>query len=87
MVTDISRRMPAVTIRKLSPETHRALKARARGHGRSTEAEIRAILDAAVKPAEGDGIGSALAKLGRRFRGIELDIGRDPAPARPMCFE
>jgi plasmid stability protein len=79
--------MPAVTIRKLSPETHRALKARARGHGRSTEAEIRAILDAAVKPAEGVGIGSALAKLGRRFRGMELDTGRDPAPAQPMRFE
>jgi antitoxin FitA len=79
--------MPAVTIRKLSPETHRALKARARGHGRSTEAEIRAILDATVRPAEVAGIGTALAKLGRRFRGIELDIGRDPAPAQPMRFE
>jgi hypothetical protein len=55
------RLMPAVTIRKLSPETHRSLKARARGHGRSTEAEIRAILDAAVKPADEVGIGSALA--------------------------
>lgn len=79
--------MPAVTIRKLSPETHRALKARARGHGRSTEAEIRAILDAAVKPAGETGIGSALMKLGRRFRGVELAIARDPAPAQPMRFE
>ncbi|HEY3622404.1 MAG TPA: plasmid stabilization protein [Roseiarcus sp.] len=79
--------MPAVTIRKLSPETHRSLKARARGHGRSTEAEIRAILDAAVKPADEIGISSALAKLGRRFRGIELDIRRDPTPARAMRFE
>ena len=33
--------MAAVTIRNLSPETDRALKQRARGHGRSTEAEIR----------------------------------------------
>ena len=79
--------MPAVTIRKLSPETHRSLKARARGHGRSTEAEIRAILDAAVKPTEETGIGSELAKLGRRFRGVELDITRDPAPGQPMRFE
>ncbi len=62
--------MPAVTIRKLSPETHRALKLRARRYGRSTEAEIRAILDAAVTPAEKIGIGSALAALGRRFRGV-----------------
>jgi antitoxin FitA len=79
--------MPAVTIRKLSPETHRALKARARGHGRSTEAEIRAILDAAVRPAEEIGVGSALAKLGRRFRGVELDIRRETAPAQPMRFK
>jgi antitoxin FitA len=79
--------MPAVTLRKLSPETHRALKLRARRHGRSTEAEIRAILDAAVKPAGEIGIGSALAALGRRFRGVDPEIERDPAPARPMRFE
>jgi antitoxin FitA len=79
--------MPAVTIRKISPETHRALKARGRGHGRSTEAEIRAILDAAVKPADEIEIGSALQALGRRFHGVELEIRRDPAPARPMRFE
>ena len=79
--------MPAVTIRKLSPETHRALTARARRHGRSTEAEIRAILDAAVKPAENTGIGSALSKLGRRFGGIELEIDRDRTPAEPMRLE
>jgi antitoxin FitA len=79
--------MPAVTIRKLSPETHRALKASARGHGRSTEAEIRAILEAAVKPAEDIGIGSALKALGRRFRGVELEVERDSAPAQPMRFK
>ena len=79
--------MAAWTIRKLSPETHRALKARAQSHGRSVEAEIRAILDAAVKPAEEIGIGSALAALGRRFRGVQLEITRESAPARPMRFE
>ena len=40
--------MPAITIRKLSEETHRALKRRAAQHNRSAEAEIRAILEAAV---------------------------------------
>ncbi len=79
--------MPAVTVRKLSPETHRALKARARGHGRSTEAEIRAILDSAVNDREQIGIGSALAAIGRRFRGVELKVERDPTPARPLRFE
>jgi antitoxin FitA len=79
--------MPAVTIHKLSAETHRALKTRARGHGRSTEAEIRAILDAAVKPDEQIGIGSELARLGRCFHGVDLGIRRKKGPARPMRFE
>jgi len=65
----------------------RPAKARARDHGRSTEAEIRAILDAAVKPDEEIGIGSALAALGRLFRGVELDIERGSAPARPIRFK
>ena len=33
--------MPAVTIRNLPEETHRAIKARAKLHNKSTEAEIR----------------------------------------------
>ena len=39
--------MAAVTIRNLSDAAHRALKARAAQHNRSTEAEMRAILEAA----------------------------------------
>ena len=35
--------MPAVTVRNLPEETHRALKVRAAHNGRSTEAEIRRI--------------------------------------------
>jgi plasmid stability protein len=41
--------MPAVVIRKLDDETHDALKERASRHGRSTEAEIRAILQDVVR--------------------------------------
>lgn len=40
--------MPAVTIRNLSEETRRALKLRAARNDRSMEAEMRALLDAAV---------------------------------------
>ena len=42
--------MAAVTIRNLSEEAHRALKVRAAQHNRSAEAEMRAILEAAVRP-------------------------------------
>ncbi len=53
--------MAALTIRNLSDETHRALKHRAKLSGKSTESEIRAILDGAVLPAERIKVGSELA--------------------------
>lgn len=58
--------MPAVTIRNLSDETHRALKVRAAQHNRSTEAEIRTILEAAVRPEGRMRLGSALAAMSRK---------------------
>jgi len=76
--------MPAVTIRNLSEATHRALKARAARHGRSTEAEIREIIESAVRPAGRIKLGSELADLGKRFGGVELDIERDQRPAPPV---
>ena len=78
--------MSAVTVRNLPEETHRALKLRAARHGRSTEAEIRDILEAAVRPATRLKVGSELAALGRRFGGVELDLRRDKSPARPARF-
>jgi plasmid stability protein len=78
--------MAAVTVRNLPEETHRALKLRAARNGRSTEAEIRVILEDAVSPNSSTGLGSQLAALGRRFGGIELNITRDPRPAEPADF-
>ena len=63
--------MPAVTVRNLPEKTHRALKVRAARNGRSTEAEIRVILEEAVSTNTAAGLGSQLAALGRRFGGIE----------------
>jgi plasmid stability protein len=79
--------MPAVNVRNIPAETHRALKARAARHGRSTEAEIRAILEAAVRPNGRIKVGSELAAFGRRFGGLDLEITRDKAPARRATFE
>jgi plasmid stability protein len=79
--------MPAITVRNLSPETHRALKLRARRNGRSAEAEVRAILDEAARPARRLKIGSALAELAKPLAGVDLDIARDPTPAEPIRFE
>ncbi len=78
--------MAAIVVRNVSPETHRALRARAKQHGRSTEAEIRAILDHAVRPAGRMKLGSALADLGKPFGGLDLKIVRDKAPAEAADF-
>jgi len=78
--------MAAVTVRNLPEKTHRALKLRAARNGRSTEAEIRHILEDAVSAKSEIGLGSQLAALGRRFGGIDLDIKRDKRPAEPADF-
>jgi antitoxin FitA len=75
--------MPAIVLRNISAKTRRALRVRARRHGRSTEAEIRAILDGAVNPGARIRLGSALAKLAKPFGGLDLEIARDRTPAEP----
>ncbi len=79
--------MPVVTVRNLPEETHRALKLRAAQRGRSTEAEIRDILEQAVRPEVRLKIGSELAAFGQRFGGLELKVTRDPSPTQPAIFE
>ncbi|HME58464.1 MAG TPA: antitoxin [Terracidiphilus sp.] len=79
--------MPAVTVRNLPVETHRALKLRAARNARSTEAEIRVILEEAVTPRKRVKIGSELAAFGRRYGGIELNYKRDSRPIEPAEFE
>ena len=77
--------MSAITVRNLSDETRRALKVRAAQNGRSTEAEIRLILQAAVRPSVG--LGSALQAIGRELRGVTLDLTRACSVPEPAQFE
>jgi antitoxin FitA len=86
--------MSAITVRNLPEETHRALKVRAAKHGRSTEAEIRDILEAAVKPRDRIKLGSLLADIGRKAKlsiedtaVFEAAIGRGNAPSEPIRFD
>lgn len=79
--------MPAITVRNIPDEVHRALRVRAAMHGRSTEAEIRDILETAVKPEGRIKLGSLLADIGRELGGIDLKIVRDKTPAEPLRFE
>ncbi len=83
--------MPAVTIRNLSEETHRALKVRAAQHGQSTEAEIRDILEQAVRPAQRLKLGSLLAEVGRESGLTDEDCAvfdelRDKTVSEPLRF-
>jgi plasmid stability protein len=84
--------MAAVTIRNLSEEAHRALKVRAAQHNCSAEAEMRAILEAAVRPEGRLRLGTALSEVSRKMGLTNADIEaleqvRDTRPAEPMRFE
>jgi len=84
--------MASITIRNVPDDVHRALRVLAAQHGRSAEAEIRQILERAVKPPKRVRLGDALAALGRKVGLTEKDIAviegmRDKSPAEPMKFE
>lgn len=81
--------MATVTVRNLPDEVHRALRVRAATRGRSTEAEIRDILESAVRPPQRLRLGTALAELGRRAGLADKDIAaieraRAKNPAKPL---
>ncbi|MQW67228.1 plasmid stabilization protein [Sinorhizobium meliloti] len=84
--------MAILTVRNVPDEVHRALRVRAAMHGRSTEAEVREILESAVKPEQRVRMGDALAELGWRLGLTNDDFAvfdevRDKAPAQPVRFE
>ncbi len=84
--------MAILTVRNVPDEVHRALRVRAARHGRSTEAEVREILENAVKPVRRVRMGDALAALGRKIGLTGRDLAvleqrRDKKPAKPMRFE
>lgn len=82
--------MASVTVRNLPDEVHRAIRARAASHGRSAEAEIRDILEKAVKPSDRLRMGDALAQIGRDAGLTDDDanwLDKKREPAAPLSFE
>jgi antitoxin FitA len=83
--------MPVLIVRNLPEEVHRALRVRAALHGRSTEAEVRAILEEAVKPEGRIRLGSLLAAIGRQAKLTDEDFAlfeqRDKTPAQPISIQ
>ena len=65
--------MSTLTIRQLDERTHARLRGRAAEHGRSVEAEVRAILDAVVNRPERNfllTLHQSMAEVG----GIDLEV-------------
>lgn len=76
--------MSALTVRKLPPATHQALRERAKRHGRSTEAEVRQILIDAVADVTRPRLGDLLCDIGKDATGLELSFARDKTPYQPI---
>lgn len=85
--------MVNVHVRNLPDAVHRALRVRAAHNGRSTEAEIREILEVAVRPPERVKLGSLLASIAREAGGLtdaeveHFNQLRDKTPTETMRFE
>ncbi|WP_233464101.1 FitA-like ribbon-helix-helix domain-containing protein [Burkholderia arboris] len=83
----VGRIRPVITVRNLPDEVHRALRIRAARHGRSTEAEVRDILEQAVLPGGRLKLGTLLAEIGRAAGDADFSVPRDKTPTEPMGFE
>ena len=84
--------LKSVTIRNIPDEVHRAIRLRAAQYGRSVEAELRTILEAAVRQPGRVKLGSLLTDIGRQVNLTEdefaaFESARDTSPARAASFE
>ncbi|MFN0192043.1 MAG: FitA-like ribbon-helix-helix domain-containing protein [Aestuariivirga sp.] len=77
--------MTTLIIRNLSEATRRALRARAKRHARSTEAEVRAIIEDAVRPPKRINVGTLLKEFGQKHG--EFRYQRDDFPATAAEFK
>jgi antitoxin FitA len=79
--------LAALNIRNLDEKVKRRLQVRAARHGRSMEAEVRAILTEAVRePADSVGLFTTLLDRFGALGGVDLDLPRREEPARAADF-
>jgi plasmid stability protein len=79
--------MAAVTIRGLDDEVRQRLRVRAARHGRSMEAEMRAILTDAVGGSKtSEGLFTALLDRFGDIGGVEVELPRRTSAARAPDF-
>jgi antitoxin FitA len=78
-------KLSTLTIRKLPEEAHQALKVLTVRAGRSTEAEVRSIIEAAVMPTIN--FADAMLAIGQSFGGLEVEFTRKRSVIRSASFE
>ncbi len=79
--------LSAMSIRNIDDRVKERLRVRAARHGRSMEAEVRAILTAAVtEPGEASGLAEAILDRFGELGGVELDLPPRTAQARAAEF-
>jgi plasmid stability protein len=78
--------MAAMSIRNLDERVVELLRIRAARHGRSMEAEVRAIIvDAVREPDQGPNLAQAIMARFGEIGGVELDL--PPRGATPRAVE
>lgn len=79
--------LSAMSIRGLDERVKERLRVRAARHGRSMEAEARAILtDAVSEPGDGGGLAQAIIDRFGAVGGVELDLPPRAAGVRAAEF-
>jgi plasmid stability protein len=79
--------MAAMSIRNLDDRVLELLRVRAARHGRSMEAEVRAILvDAVREPDEGPNLAEAIMARFGALGGVELELPARGAAPRAVEF-
>jgi len=79
--------MAAITVRNLDDHVKQRLRVRAARHGRSMEAEVRAILVEAVGEEEPENLLLALRERFAELGGVDLDIPPRNSPPRIVEFD
>ncbi|MDR2565143.1 MAG: antitoxin [Bifidobacteriaceae bacterium] len=78
--------MATLTVRNVPEETRQALAARARAANRSMEAEVRLVLEAAVRPPDRVKLGSLLSRIGAETGGLDMEDVRGAEISEPVSF-
>ena len=84
--------MAMMTVRNIPDEIYRGLRVQAAMHGQSAEAEMRSILESAIKNKNRIKLGSLLLEIGNQARLTDDEFSiisqvRDKTPAEPVSFE